>query len=89
MLTTFPDTNNGAANWSRDGKWIYFYSGHDGGAYQIWKMPFAGGSPVRVTTNGGVYAIESEDGRFLYYAKSRVWGLETILGDRRGITPAD
>jgi Tol biopolymer transport system component/DNA-binding winged helix-turn-helix (wHTH) protein len=69
MLSTFPDTNNGAANWSRDGKWIYFYSGHDPGAYQLWKMPFAGGSPVRVTANGGVYAIESEDGRFLYYAK--------------------
>ena len=69
MLTTFPDANNGAPNWSRDGKWIYFYSGHDGGAYQLWKMPFVGGSPVRVTTNGGVYAIESEDGRFLYYAK--------------------
>ena len=69
MLTTFPDTNNGAANWSRDGKWLYFYSGHDGGAYQLWKTPSAGGSPVRVTTNGGVYAIESEDGRFLYYAK--------------------
>jgi Tol biopolymer transport system component/DNA-binding winged helix-turn-helix (wHTH) protein len=69
MLTTFPDTNNGAPNWSRDGKWIYFYSGHDGGAYQLWKMPFTGGAPVRVTNNGGVYAIESEDGRYLYYAK--------------------
>jgi Tol biopolymer transport system component/DNA-binding winged helix-turn-helix (wHTH) protein len=69
MLTTFPDTNNGAANWSRDGKWLYFYSGHDGGAYQLWKMPFTGGAPVRVTNDGGVYAIESEDGRYLYYAK--------------------
>jgi Tol biopolymer transport system component len=69
MLTTFPDANNGAANWSRDGKWLYFYSGHDGGAYQVWKVPFAGGAPVRVTTNGGVYAIESEDTRYLYYAK--------------------
>ena len=28
-----------------------------------------GGSPVRVTTKGGVYGIESKDGRFLYYAK--------------------
>jgi Tol biopolymer transport system component/DNA-binding winged helix-turn-helix (wHTH) protein len=69
MLTSFPNTNNGAANWSRDGKWIYFYSGHDGGAYQLWKIPFMGGSPVRVTTNGGVYGIESENGRLLYYAK--------------------
>ena len=28
-----------------------------------------GGSSVQVTRNGGVYAIESEDGRFLYYYK--------------------
>jgi Tol biopolymer transport system component len=26
MLTTFPDTNKGAPRWSRDGKWIHFYS---------------------------------------------------------------
>ncbi len=68
-VTTFRDTNNGAPNWSRDGKWIYFYSGHDGGAYQLWKMPMSGGSAVRVTTNGSVYGIESKDARFLYYAK--------------------
>ena len=69
ILTTFPGVNNGAPNWSRDGQWIYFYSSHDAGAYQLWKMPFKGGSPVRVTTKGGVYAIESKDGQFLYYAK--------------------
>jgi Tol biopolymer transport system component/DNA-binding winged helix-turn-helix (wHTH) protein len=76
MLTTFPGVNNGAPNWSRDGEWIYFYSSHDPGAYQLWKMPFNGGSPVRVTTKGGVYAIESKDGQFLYYAKfteSGIW----------------
>ena len=76
MLTTFPGVNNGAPNWSRDGKWIYFYSGHDPVAYQLWKMPMNGGPPVRVTTNGGVYGIESKDGRFLYYAKfgeSGIW----------------
>jgi Tol biopolymer transport system component/DNA-binding winged helix-turn-helix (wHTH) protein len=69
MLATFAGSNNGAPNWSRDGKWLYFYSGHDSGAYQLWKIPFTGGPPVRMTTDGGVYAIESEDGRFLYYAK--------------------
>jgi Tol biopolymer transport system component/DNA-binding winged helix-turn-helix (wHTH) protein len=69
VLTTFPDANNGAPNWSRDGRWIYFYSGHDGGAYQLWKMPLKGGLPVRVTTNGGIYGIESMDGRSLYYSK--------------------
>lgn len=69
MLTTFPDTSNGAPNWSRDGRWIYFYSGHDGGGYQLWKLPFSGGPPLPVTTEGGVYGIESRDGHFLYYAK--------------------
>ncbi len=54
---------------SRDGQWIYFYSGRDKGTYQLWKAPFKGGSPVRVTSNGGIYAIESVDGRFLYYSK--------------------
>jgi Tol biopolymer transport system component len=76
VLTTFPGVSNGAPNWSRDGQWIYFYSGRDQGTYQLWKVPFKGGSPVRVTTNGGIYAIESVDGRFLYYSKfaeSGVW----------------
>jgi Tol biopolymer transport system component/DNA-binding winged helix-turn-helix (wHTH) protein len=75
MLTTFPGVNNGAPNWSRDGEWIYFYSSHDPGAYQLWKIPFNGGSPVRVTTKGGVYAIESMDGRFLFYSKFRECGI--------------
>lgn len=68
-LLTFPDADNGAPNWSRDGKWIYFYSSHEKGPLQLWKVPFQGGTPVRVTKNGGVYASESEDGRFLYYSK--------------------
>ncbi|MGA3224107.1 MAG: winged helix-turn-helix domain-containing protein [Acidobacteriaceae bacterium] len=69
MLTTFPETNNGAPSWSRDGQWIYFYSVHDPVGYQLWKIPQNGGSPVRVTTQGGVHGIESMDGRFLFYSK--------------------
>lgn len=68
-LLTFPEGDNGAPNWSRDGKWIYFYSSHEKGPLQLWKVPFQGGKPVRVTKNGGVYATESEDGRFLYFSK--------------------
>jgi Tol biopolymer transport system component/DNA-binding winged helix-turn-helix (wHTH) protein len=69
MLKTFSDANSGAPSWSRDGKWIYFYSGHDPGGYQLWKIPSIGGSPVRVTTQRGVHGIESVDGRFLFYSK--------------------
>ena len=69
MLATFPDANSGAPSWSSDSKSIYFYSAHDPGSFQLWKMPLQGGSLVRVTTRGGVYGIESSDGQFLYYSK--------------------
>jgi Tol biopolymer transport system component len=69
LLHTFPGADNGAPNWSRDGQWIYFYSDHQGRPFQLWKVPLKGGPPVQVTRNGGVYAIESEDGQFLYYSK--------------------
>lgn len=74
LLPTFPKSDNGAPNWSRDGKWIYFYSTDEKGLFQLYKVPFQGGAPVRITTDGGIYAIESEDGRFLYYTKtSGIW----------------
>jgi Tol biopolymer transport system component/DNA-binding winged helix-turn-helix (wHTH) protein len=69
VVSTFPQGNNGAPNWSRDGQYIYFYSAHENGPYQLWKVALKGGAPVRVTTHGGVYAIESADQRSLYYAK--------------------
>lgn len=71
-LTTRP---NGAAvaNWSRDGRWIYFVSGKTG-PIQIWKMPWPasahGQGPVQITTNGGYMGFESFDGKFLYYSKN-------------------
>ena len=75
LLPTFPGANNGAPNWSRDGKWVYFYSAHEKGPYQLWKVSFQGGTPVRLTKNGGVYAIESYDGHFVYYAKFQQPGI--------------
>ena len=75
LLDTFPGADNGGPNWSRDGRWIYFYSDRGGGPLQIWKVQLRGGDPVRVTRNGGVFAAESADGRFLYYAKANVPGI--------------
>jgi dipeptidyl aminopeptidase/acylaminoacyl peptidase len=54
--------------WSRDGRWIYFTSDRSG-SRQIWKMPAAGGEPTQVTRGGGVNAMESADGRTLYFAR--------------------
>ena len=68
LIETLP-RRNGAPSWSRDGKSIYFYSVEDPVGFQLWKIPQSGGSPVRVTTQGGVHGIESMDGRFLFYSK--------------------
>ncbi len=54
--------------WSRDGRSIYFTSERSG-SLQLWKMPAEGGTPVQITKHGGVNAMESADGRTLYYAK--------------------
>jgi Tol biopolymer transport system component len=57
-----------APSWSRDGKWIYFGSDRSG-AWQVWKVPPEGGQAVQVTRKGGYAALESLDGKTLYYAK--------------------
>jgi hypothetical protein len=56
-------------SWSRDGKWIYFGSIRTGSP-EIWKIAAAGGEPVQVTRLGGFRALESPDGKYLYYTKN-------------------
>ncbi len=75
LLPTLPGADNGGPSWSRDGKSIYFYSDQGGGPFQLWKVPLEGGHPVQITKNGGVFAAESADGRFLYYSKHEAQGI--------------
>ena len=75
LLETLPDADTGGPSWSRDGKWLYFYSDRGGGTFQVWKMQLNGGAPVQVTKNGGVFGAESVDGRFLYYSKYETPGI--------------
>lgn len=64
------DTHGGEVpSWSRDGKWLYFSSIRDGAA-NVWKLPAHGGAAVSVTSNGGIYAVESYDGKYLYFSRS-------------------
>jgi hypothetical protein len=64
---TSGDSENESGSWSNDGQWIYFASNR-AGQWQIWKTPLQNGSaPVQVTANGGGYAQESPDGKYLYY----------------------
>jgi len=75
LLPTLPGADNGGPSWSRDGKWIYFYSDRGGTRFQLWRVLLKGGPPVQITRNGGLFAAESADGRFLYYSKYEAPGI--------------
>lgn len=90
LLPTLPGANNGGPSWSRDGKSIYFYSDKTGEPLQLWKMSIQGGSPVQVTKKGGVFAVESEDGRFLYFVKfdaPGIWRMPVNGGEEERVLP--
>ena len=57
-----------APTWSRDGNWVYFTSKRTG-RDEVWKVSAEGGKAVPVTRNGGGTALESPDGKSLYYHK--------------------
>ena len=71
-----------APSWSQDSTTVYFSSNRTG-RWEVWQLPADGGRPARVTFRGGYNAIESPDGRFLYYAKKGEPGLwrTGLLGD--------
>jgi len=66
-LTSDPGYD-GEARWSRDGKWIYFWSDRSGRS-EVYKMAAGGGEAIQITKNGGQCAVESPDGKWLYYSK--------------------
>jgi Tol biopolymer transport system component len=56
-------------SYSHNGKWLYFTC-RQAGRFEITRAPAAGGPAVQVTHNGGHVALESLDGRHLYYTRS-------------------
>lgn len=63
---TSGNAENLIPSWSRDGLWIYFES-HRSGHWRVWKAPANGGEPVQVTYSHGGAALESADGKSLYF----------------------
>jgi eukaryotic-like serine/threonine-protein kinase len=53
--------------WSRDGSWVYFASDRGDGVSNIWKVASSGGAATQVTRNGGLFALESPDRKWLYF----------------------
>lgn len=80
-LTTAP-ANEEAPTWSRDGGWIYFGAKPDGQS-QIYKISLAERWVAQVTQQGGSKAIESRDGKLLYYARN----VDNITEIRRAPLP--
>jgi len=64
-LTTEPSKEI-VPSWSYDGQWLYFASDR-GAQSHIWKVSFAGGPVRQVTQGDGGEAMESADGKRLYY----------------------
>jgi Tol biopolymer transport system component/DNA-binding winged helix-turn-helix (wHTH) protein len=66
QITTGPGSQT-VPRWSRDGRWIYF-SRHQDGARDIWRVRATGGQPEQVTRTGsGFLGYEVEDGTSLLY----------------------
>jgi Tol biopolymer transport system component len=61
-------SDNRGPSWSADGEWVYFGSNRSG-KWEIWKASFRSKEAVQVTRQGGFYAQESPDGKFIYYQK--------------------
>jgi Tol biopolymer transport system component len=55
-------------SWSRDGRWIYFFSNRTG-RNETWRIPLSPGAAQQITENGGDAAFESTDGNTLFYMK--------------------
>jgi Tol biopolymer transport system component len=83
-------------SWSRDGRRVYFSSLRSG-RHEVFAMPPDGGARVQLTTNGGFAALESPDGRFLYYSRgstdTSLWRLPLAGGGAAGpeenVVPGD
>jgi serine/threonine protein kinase len=73
MLTDGPADEN-LPSYSRDGNWIYFCSNRTG-RYEIYRMPAAGGEARQLTNDRGFEALDSLDGRTLYYTKGWYTGI--------------
>jgi Tol biopolymer transport system component/DNA-binding winged helix-turn-helix (wHTH) protein len=84
LQLTHDQAGSEVPSWSRDGKWIYYSNVRRGGG-SVWRVPAAGGTPQLVTSGTGIYAVESPDGKYVYYSRSAmdptIWRIPVNGGD--------
>jgi eukaryotic-like serine/threonine-protein kinase len=90
-LTDSP-SHETAPNWSRDGRFIYFASNRSG-RFQIWKQTLEpNATAVQVTDTEGFAAIESLDGKQVFFTKQSpaegIWVRPIEGGEEKQIVPS-
>ena len=85
-LTTDPAEDR-FPHFSPDGSWIYF-SSRRSGAWEIWRMPAAGGDAEQVTFKGGYYSQLARDGT-VYFTRIDRPGIWRVMrgGDPELVVP--
>ena len=91
-LTKGPGSNF-IPSWSRDGRWVYFGSDRTG-RNEIWRVPAGGGRAEQITRAGGHVALESVDGKTLYYTKNEqgtggVYAVALTGGEERHVVTVE
>nr|MDQ2901304.1 LpqB family beta-propeller domain-containing protein [Acidobacteriota bacterium] len=76
----------GSADWSPDGNWIVT-GGNDGKGEGLFKIPVAGGAPVRLTSKVGRNPVWSPDGSLIAYSGPNVFTLTPLLAIRPDGSP--
>jgi Tol biopolymer transport system component len=85
LLSSAGTFDDALPTWSRDGRWIYIMSRRSG-RMEIWRIPSGGGQAQQITQNGGFLAIESTDGKTLFYSyQSKVFARQLADGSERQV----
>jgi Tol biopolymer transport system component len=77
---------DGSADWSPDGHWIVA-GGDDGTGPGLFRIPVAGGEPVRLTSVVARNPVWSPDGSLIAFAGPNVFTLAPLLAVRPDGTP--
>jgi Tol biopolymer transport system component/predicted Ser/Thr protein kinase len=57
-----------APTWSRDGRVVYFVTGHINNR-SVWRIPAGGGREEQISRSGGGFALESFEGKFVFFTR--------------------